>query len=98
MLDLLISFGILIVSCCLLLPAYMVSMAQKNDFRMEEVALNRLFEHLNEHQINGRPLYIGQADIEGKTYTFYLEGDVYFAEYSNSKNKLQKVYEKLPEK
>ncbi len=97
MLDLLISFGILIVSCCLLLPAYMVSMVQKNDYRMEEVASNRLFEHLNEYQINGRPLYIGQADIEGKTYTFYLEGDVYFAEYSNSKNELQKVYEKLPE-
>lgn len=98
MLDLLISFGILMVSCCLLLPAYMVSMAQKNDYRMEEVALNRLFEQLNDHEINGRPLYSGQADIEGKTYTFYLEGDVYFAEYSDSKNKLQKVYEILPEK
>jgi hypothetical protein len=98
MLDLLLSFGILILCCCLLLPAYVGSITQKNDFRMEEAAFNRLFENLNDYQINGRPLFIGQADIEGKIYTFYLEGDVYFAEYSNSKNELQKVYEKLPEK
>lgn len=96
--DLLISFGILILCCCLLLPAYMESITLKNDLRMEEAALNRLFENLNEYQINGRPLFTGQAEIEGKAYSFYLEGDVYFAEYSNSKDKLQKVYEKLPER
>ena len=98
MLDLLISFGILILSCCLLLPVYIESIAQKNDFRMEEAASNRLFEHLNDWQISGSSLFIGPTIIEGKTVTFYLEGDVYFAAYTDSKNNVQKVYEKLPEK
>ncbi len=98
MLDLLISFGILIICCCLLLPAYMESITIKNDFRMEETALNRLLENLNDYQVNGRSLFTGQTEIEGKTFTFYLEGDGYIAEYRNSKGKLQKVYEKLPYK
>ena len=98
MLDLLISFGILILSCCLLLPSYIESIAQKNDFRMEEAAFNRLFEHLNDWQISEDPLFIGSSIIEGKTVTFYLEGDVYFAEYTDSKNNVQKVFEKLPGK
>ena len=96
MLDLLISFGILILSCCLLLPSYVASITQKNDYRMEEAAFDRLFDNLKDYQISGRPLFIGKAEIKKESFTFYLEGDVYFATYTDSKNKVQKVYEKLP--
>lgn len=96
MLDLIISFGILILSCCLLLPSYVASITQKNDYRMEEAAFDRLFDNLKDYQISGRPLFIGQAEIKEESFTFYLEGDVYFATYTDSKNKVQKVYEKLP--
>ena len=96
MLDLLISVGILLICCCLLLPSYIESISQKNDYRMEEVALNRLFEYLNDWHSNGNPLFIGRSTIEGFTVTFYLEGDVYFATYTDTKNDVQKVFEKLP--
>ena len=98
MLDLLISVGILLICCCLLLPSYIESIIQKNDYRMEEAAVNRLFEYLNDWQSNDKPLFIGRSKIEGYTVTFSLEGDVYFATYTDTKNNVQKVYEKLPEK